>query len=200
MGNRFWYRNDLAGGAREFILVEALGGSRRLAFDHARLAQALAKAAGKPVAADRLPIDDLRLPDGDRPTLAFSSDGKRWECDLRTYALRSLGDAPPPQGLRRGAVPRPSLRTGRETRITFRPNRTGQPVDIFWMDPDGRRQPYGTLQPGERRDQHTNWARLARRGPGRWILGVFEASETPGAAVIDPRPPGAPPAPPDPIW
>src|SRR5689334_16912949 len=35
--HRFWYRNDLPGGAKEFILVDAAGGTRRPAFDHARL-------------------------------------------------------------------------------------------------------------------------------------------------------------------
>src|SRR5580700_7130764 len=44
--NRFWYRNDLAGGAREFILVDAEHGTRAPAFDHQRLATALSKAAG----------------------------------------------------------------------------------------------------------------------------------------------------------
>jgi len=41
---RFWYRNDLAGGTREFVLVDAGRGKRTPAFDHARLAVALGKA------------------------------------------------------------------------------------------------------------------------------------------------------------
>src|SRR5262249_59655785 len=36
--DRFWYRNDLPGGAKEFVLVDAVGGTRRPAFDPARLA------------------------------------------------------------------------------------------------------------------------------------------------------------------
>ena len=43
--NRFWYRNDLADGKREFILVNASQATRSLAFDHAKLAAALTKAA-----------------------------------------------------------------------------------------------------------------------------------------------------------
>src|SRR5262249_952992 len=43
---RCWYRNDLRGGAREFILVDAERGTREPAFDHAKLAGALSKAAG----------------------------------------------------------------------------------------------------------------------------------------------------------
>src|SRR5206468_4578152 len=33
-GQRFWYQNDLPGGAREFILVDAERGTRERAFDH----------------------------------------------------------------------------------------------------------------------------------------------------------------------
>src|SRR5947207_1600469 len=40
---RFWYRNDLAGGGREFVLVDAEKATRRLAFDHERMAAALTK-------------------------------------------------------------------------------------------------------------------------------------------------------------
>jgi len=54
---RFWYRNDLAGKAREFILVDAERGTREPAFDHARLAAALSKAAGAEYKADQLPFD-----------------------------------------------------------------------------------------------------------------------------------------------
>ena len=46
--DQFWYRNDLADGAREFILVDAVKGTRQPAFDHARLAEALGKSLGKP--------------------------------------------------------------------------------------------------------------------------------------------------------
>ncbi len=37
---RFWYRNNLRGGAKEFILVDAEAGARKPAFDHQKLAAA----------------------------------------------------------------------------------------------------------------------------------------------------------------
>src|SRR5437870_749506 len=40
---RFWYRNELRGGAKEFIVVEAERGIRKAAFDHHKLAAALSK-------------------------------------------------------------------------------------------------------------------------------------------------------------
>ena len=35
--SHFWYRNDLAKGQREFVLVDMTNGIRRLAFDHKKL-------------------------------------------------------------------------------------------------------------------------------------------------------------------
>ncbi len=57
----FWYRVDLGDGRREFVLVDAEAGTRTLAFDHAAVATALSRAMGTSVAADRLPIEELRF-------------------------------------------------------------------------------------------------------------------------------------------
>src|SRR5438552_372685 len=40
---QFWYRNDLRGGAKEFIVVDAERGKREPAFDHQKLADKLSK-------------------------------------------------------------------------------------------------------------------------------------------------------------
>lgn len=57
-GHSFWYRKDEAEGRRGWIRV-GLDGRKRPAFDHARLAAALAKAGGKPVDAARLPLEEI---------------------------------------------------------------------------------------------------------------------------------------------
>src|SRR5437899_1192896 len=49
---RFWYRNDLRGGSKEFVVVDAERGSREAAFDHPKLAAALSKAAGATYSAE----------------------------------------------------------------------------------------------------------------------------------------------------
>ena len=53
--SRFWYRNDLRDGAKEFVVVDAESARRQLAFDHARLAVALAKATGEKYESERSP-------------------------------------------------------------------------------------------------------------------------------------------------
>ncbi len=81
---RFWYRNDLRGGVREFILVDAEKGSRQPAFDHQKLAAALSKAAGQEFKGDKLPFADIEFVDSDK-AVKFAAAGKSWKCDLTSY-------------------------------------------------------------------------------------------------------------------
>ncbi|HEX8912980.1 MAG TPA: prolyl oligopeptidase family serine peptidase [Humisphaera sp.] len=188
-GSRFWYRNDLAGGRREFVLVDAAAGTRSPAFDHARLAEALAKAIGKPAAADRLPVDSLDFTD--KPgTILVVGRGGTWRLDLSAYSL-TKADAPADKAdagggdARRLARPRPSRGTGGESELTF-VNRTGKPVDLFWVTPDGDRKKYGTVAPGARSTQHTFaghvWVAV---GPDGKDVAAFEAGAKASVAVID---------------
>jgi hypothetical protein len=54
--NRFWYRIESGRDQHEFILVDAAEGKRTSAFDHARVAEALAKVTGRPVSPRNLPL------------------------------------------------------------------------------------------------------------------------------------------------
>ena len=80
---RFWYRNDLKGGAKEFIVVDAEKGKREPAFDHAKLAAGLSKAAGKEYRADRLPFDEIEFPG--ESSVQFRVGWADWKCDLKSY-------------------------------------------------------------------------------------------------------------------
>jgi dipeptidyl aminopeptidase/acylaminoacyl peptidase len=82
---RFWYRNNLPGGAQEFILVDAERGTRAAAFDHAKLAAALSKAAGTTnYRGDRLPFTLIQFDSGAK-TVLFKIDDATWKCDLASY-------------------------------------------------------------------------------------------------------------------
>ena len=83
--SRFWYRNDLADGKREFILVDAEKGTREAAFDHAKLAMALKEKLGKEVAADRLPLEGIQV-EGDG-AFRFNTDGKGWKFEPASGVL-----------------------------------------------------------------------------------------------------------------
>ncbi len=91
---RFWYRNDLAGGSREFLLVDAEAGTRAPAFDHKKLAVSLSKAAGKEYTAEKLPFDSLTFVDEDK-AIRFKVGIATWKCDLSTYECSSAEGAKP---------------------------------------------------------------------------------------------------------
>jgi dipeptidyl aminopeptidase/acylaminoacyl peptidase len=182
---RFWYRNDLSGDAREFILVDARAGTRGPAFNHDRLAASLGKALDKTVEADRLPMDRLVFDDSGS-LLSFTCEGRRWQCDLSRYEIREVPkDEQTISSLPAGRRVRPSRQTGAETSITFL-NRTDGPVDVFWVDSEGRRQRYATVDSGGQHRQHTYaghvWLVTDKTGG---TLGVFTATEEGGDAVID---------------
>jgi dipeptidyl aminopeptidase/acylaminoacyl peptidase len=111
-GARFWYRNDLHGGAKEYVAVDAERGIRRPAFDHGRLAAALAKAAGSPQKADTLALDIIAFETGG--VLVFDAGGKTWrydpEADTVVPAKKPAQPAQPPAEprgrRRRGGSPR----------------------------------------------------------------------------------------------
>jgi dipeptidyl aminopeptidase/acylaminoacyl peptidase len=82
---RFWYRNDLRGGAKEFIVVNAEAGTRQPAFDHAKLAEGLTKATDTKYQADKLPFSDIEFVDGNK-AVRFTVAGTGWKCDLSSYS------------------------------------------------------------------------------------------------------------------
>ena len=91
---KFWYRNDLKGGTREFVLVDAEKGTRGPAFDHAKLAAGLSKATGNNYTADRLPFDAIAFAAGEK-AVTFTAGDQAWTCDLTTYACEKSGKGGP---------------------------------------------------------------------------------------------------------
>src|SRR5262245_19780012 len=81
---RFWYRNDLRGGTREFVLVDAVAGTRALAFDHDKLAKGLSKAAGASYVAEKLPFDGIEFVEKGNAIRVVVA-GTTWRCDLTSY-------------------------------------------------------------------------------------------------------------------
>jgi len=128
---RFWYRNDLRGGGREFILVDAQRGVRQAAFDHNKLADSLSKAAGMKYRADRLPFESIEFID-DSKAIRFKVGDATWSCDLASYECAKLETETERRGLDAGS---PSVarqeprRQGPERRG---PNRSPNSPDGNW--------------------------------------------------------------------
>ncbi|HEV2472152.1 MAG TPA: hypothetical protein VGS41_05770, partial [Chthonomonadales bacterium] len=185
--DRFWYRNDLPAGHREFILIDPAAASRKPAFDHARLAAALTRTLGRPVSAESLPISEIEFTGG---KLRLQVEDKSYTCDLSSYALSESNDplvkaTPLPLDLPRLA----SRLYGPDTSLTF-VNHTSQPVSLFWMDTAGNRVDYGSLAPQAKRTVHT-YARhvwLVTKQDGTPVA-AYSATEEPSWAVIAEGPP-----------
>ncbi|MEQ1826992.1 MAG: DPP IV N-terminal domain-containing protein, partial [Pirellula sp.] len=179
--HKFWYRNDLPQGSREFILVDATLGKRELAFDH----EAVAKSLGPNSKSTHLPIEQLEFQSLDHILLIGTEKSFRW--DIKSQSLSEAANTQP--------TPTPPVaRTnqgranGGETSITFE-NRTKSPVEIFWLSGDGSKQSYGKIDAGSSKDQHTfsghRWQIVNAQGE---ILGEVTAQDSPSNIVVDGRP------------
>ena len=123
----FWYRNDLAKGHREFVLVDMDKGMRRLAFDHKKLADALSKISQNQVEAHKLPIDGLSF-DLSNDTVSFRAFGRFFICELKTHALTQLEKPKNVIKRRKSETEDPNNNKERKPR-SYRPSRE--------MSPDG---------------------------------------------------------------
>ncbi|EHR60112.1 S9 family peptidase [Saccharomonospora cyanea] len=90
-GARFRYAVS-NGTGRRFVLVDPAAGTREPAFDHARLAAALAAASGHHVDPDALPFPAIAVADN---VVEFDAFGEHWRCDLDDYACDRAEPAPP---------------------------------------------------------------------------------------------------------
>jgi len=87
--SRFWYRKTVSGGF-EFDVVDAAMTAGQTAFDHEKLAAALAKAAGEKVDARQLPFQTISFVD-DEKAVQFESFSSSWKCDLSSYTVTRIG-------------------------------------------------------------------------------------------------------------
>jgi dipeptidyl-peptidase-4 len=100
---RMWYRVTTAEGS-EFILVDPARGKREPAFDHARVAVALSKAAGSTYDGAHLPFQSFAL-SPDSQSISIAVGPNHWNCDRQGNACAADGrpEAAPSEGGQRGA-------------------------------------------------------------------------------------------------
>ena len=88
--SKFWYRIDTREG-KEFIFVDPEKGIKNKAFDHEKLAKALAEKTGKEVEANKLPFDSIEFGD-ELKTISFDFEKKKWQCDLSTHEVTTVDE------------------------------------------------------------------------------------------------------------
>jgi dipeptidyl aminopeptidase/acylaminoacyl peptidase len=180
--NQFWYCCETGRGKHEFVRVDAAAGTRRSAFDHVRLGEALAKATGKPVDSRNLAIDDLEF-GLDESSVTIRGGGSIWKLDLRSYNLAPITNYSKGKELVASHIVRSSFATGARTQVEFA-NHLDVDVEVFWVDPDGDRVPYGSIQPGKTMHMQSFAGHVFLVTWHGEVLGVFEAVATPCVATI----------------
>ena len=194
---RFWYRVTTGPDRHEWLFVDPERGTREPLFDHTALAARLEQAEAAPgtgrptISPDGLKLDSLTVElEGGTRVLRFRHGGRRWRTRVPGFALEP---DPAPEALLTPTPshrpPRRSRTTGDETEIVL-VNRTTEDVELYWLDDQGTRRPYGRLRPGAERRQHTFaghvWLGTDRNGT---VLGIFTAQEGDGRAEFV-SPPG----------
>ncbi|WP_353128815.1 S9 family peptidase [Parapedobacter pyrenivorans] len=91
---RFWYVNNTPLGKR-FMLVDASKRQKTEAFDHAKLAAALATASSKDVDADSLPFNSITYKGTNQ--IEFEAFDKVWNMDLAGHEVTDTGKKPEPR-------------------------------------------------------------------------------------------------------
>lgn len=114
--SRFWYRNDLPGNRREFIVVAAEQGARTPAFDHQRVARAISEKWNKEIDPERLPFDSLEFSDDGKSIRLIGENA--WTLDLENYAAAEYKVEKP----EKTEVPRDGRRRTRPPAVTKSPD------------------------------------------------------------------------------
>ena len=178
--DHFWYPRTVKGGT-EFVMVDAQAASKKLAFDHDRLAEAISKATGHKYTGLALPFvpntsrpDRRPIPPGttapltfidNEKAIQFGTGGSLYKCTLTDYVCTEDGPIP---------LPGPGNRNPSADYFLPNPQEIGgDPVDgLEYQSPasqDGDDGRYGRNQracaPQHAQNQHPV-ARPARLGIG----------------------------------
>ena len=84
-GDKFWYRVLTPSGS-DFVLVDAVKGTRTVAFDHDKLAASLSSATNKKYTGSMLPFQVINY-SADGRSFTFRTDGKQWKYDRQNSSL-----------------------------------------------------------------------------------------------------------------
>ncbi len=177
-GKSLFYRVNSGTKSLGFQRVELADGTISPAFDAAKLAAALGKAAGREIAAESLPLEALGLTaDG---ALKFHAFGKSWRYDAARDEV-GVDDSPPPESklIAPEDLRRRDRRQGGRTSISFE-NATAGAIEMFWLNPSGGRKSYGKIPAGESRTFSTF--------AGHMWLAVTESGEALAAAAAEDSP------------
>lgn len=156
-GDSFWYRHYLSPGKYEFILVDCVSQTRRPAFNHEGLADALksrAESAEKEqeISSNSLPFTLIEVsPDGS--STRFYWNKRKWEYGSNNILEEWDGSFNQARD-QLLAKERPSRSGSQATTVTFA-NHTDGPLSIYWINFKSRAKFYNKVGHGESYEQRT---------------------------------------------
>ncbi len=196
-GDHFWYPRSVKGGT-EFILVDAGSGTKKLAFDHGKLAAAVSAATAHSYTGLTLPFAPapgartgraattavttapLTFLDGEQ-AIEFGADGSMYRCTLTSYECKKEGPISATGMGRRGTSPVEESQVNPE-------GPGGDPVDGLEYQPpapqDGDEGLYGRGQSSCAPRTPRNAQAQGRNGRSGARLGVGSQFPTPEPAEV----------------
>jgi dipeptidyl-peptidase-4 len=175
----------------QYFQVNLQTGQKSQAFDHQRLAKALAAATSQAVDARKIPLNDLAIAaDG---AVRFRAFNKAWRYDTQPNEISP--DTLPPQQSQLLAPEETRRRgdggSGAPSEVTIE-NATADEVQMFWLG-GGEPKPYEKIPPGGRVTQSTYSGHLwLVKKSGGEPLAAVEAGDAPTHARVTGRVPAPP--------
>ncbi len=153
-GLRCWYRVPDVSGPSQYRVVDIAKQTVEPAFDHARVQKSIAQEMGR---TDERSVAISQL--GFHPSATrfyLECEGRIFLWDESRQSLQEVKEYPPEMKPRSRLFlpPRASGASDSSTTITVK-NEWDQPVQLFWIDREGRERKYQDLKPGEQVQQHT---------------------------------------------
>lgn len=156
-GSSFWYRHYLSPGKSEFMLVDCVDRTRRPAFNHEGLAEALRSEAES--AEPKQDISPNSLPfiwfefSPDRSSTRFIWNKRKWEYGPDNLLREWDGSF---NQARDQLLPKeqPSRSGSQATTVTFA-NHTDGPLSIYWIDFSSKAKFYNKIIQGQSHEQQT---------------------------------------------
>ena len=172
-GSGLWLESD-----GRYVRVDGKTGRPEPLFDHEALRKALSLSPPS-----LIPLIDI-VAEGDRLFLLIDANPRIQVYDRAAKTVTAIeADETTHFDLAPGGQSR-SRNGGRESAVIFA-NLTGEALELFWLDTNGRRNPYGRLEPGQNRWQHTfaghTWILVRKEGKP---LRPFTAGRLPAVARV----------------
>ncbi len=182
--SKFWYRIRLDKNQTEFVLVDAVAGTRTPAFDHQQVASAIGEATNTKLNPRQLPVQSLEFAD-DLSSVLLKGRSGSWRHNLKSGTVTPIKQHSADTGTAFFLPVRKSADRGDDVELQIT-NELDSPVQLIWIDRNRRPVSYGSIASRGVRAQHTYvghvWLLQSAKGAP---LAAFEATADDVEIILD---------------